>query len=447
MYRIAATFAAVTALAFAPGAHAQATQEICPHVGTAPNPSCITQPLPGEGWIVSGVTRADPAKLDLYRSLVPAPYVMHEDPMVAFIAFRLDVPGIFSSGTADPDDGYGETSVMIRVRNGGESGWFPLATPVNDQSQYDAGRWVGIPKWLADLTLIRSGDTWTGTSTVPDQPTQVFERVSWSPTAPTTAPDRELASALTRFAVFDDPMFTTVKPWDVPAESRYPERVKFTISAYVPEGPRPEPQPGTAVADVSHTIGPDSLPRWRDLVPEGPQAMPGMFWRGKGVVYVSSERADGSLGPPGDLDSSGAGPGGRQPGGSSGEAGGTCHDGLAPRSRLLRRAVRVTRRGVRVSGRARDRGCAGIGRVDVSVARRVGARRCRFLTPAGRLGAARDCRRPRFLRARGNSSWRLRIGARLPLGRYWVTVRVADKAGNAERRRTRGRNLLRLRVR
>jgi hypothetical protein len=58
---------------------------------------------------------------------------------------------------------------------------------------------------------------------------------------------------------------------------------------------------------------------------------------------------------------------------------------------------------------------------------------CRFLDPHGRLGRPRRCSKPILLRARGTAHWRLKLNARgLPRGRYRVTVRAFDTAGNRE---------------
>ncbi|MEA2368868.1 MAG: hypothetical protein QOH38_1586, partial [Thermoleophilaceae bacterium] len=112
-----------------------------------------------------------------------------------------------------------------------------------------------------------------------------------------------------------------------------------------------------------------------------------------------------------------------------------CVDRLAPRSRLLkgRRGVRFRHRRLRLRGTARDRGCAGLARVAVAVARRK-HHRCRYLKRNGRLGKRRSCARPRFVVARGRRTWRLRTRHRLPRGRYTVRTRAADRAGHRERR-------------
>jgi hypothetical protein len=97
-----------------------------------------------------------------------------------------------------------------------------------------------------------------------------------------------------------------------------------------------------------------------------------------------------------------------------------------------------------VRGIARDRGCAGLRAVLVSV-QTVRHGRCRFVAANGRLLPLRSCARPLRLRARGTRSWKLQLKAKLPRGRYRVQVRAVDRRGNLEALRS--RNVVRLRVR
>lgn len=86
-----------------------------------------------------------------------------------------------------------------------------------------------------------------------------------------------------------------------------------------------------------------------------------------------------------------------------------CRDRRRPRVAI--RQVAVGRERVRVSGRARDRGCAGLARVDVALRR------------AGRA--------PRRWTARGTRRWSLRTRVVTRRGRYAVRARAIDRAGNA----------------
>jgi hypothetical protein len=131
--------------------------------------------------------------------------------------------------------------------------------------------------------------------------------------------------------------------------------------------------------------------------------------------------------------------------GGKGGLAASCRDRRRPSSKLARARVRLKRGRVSVRGRSRDRGCAKLGAVLVSIGRPVGHHRCRFLQANGRLGPAVPCRRPVLLRATGTRTWRLATKAKLPRGTYRVLVRAIDRRGNRERPSR--RNHLRTRVR
>jgi hypothetical protein len=107
-----------------------------------------------------------------------------------------------------------------------------------------------------------------------------------------------------------------------------------------------------------------------------------------------------------------------------------CRDRAAPRVTLRR--LRLGRRLEALAGRGSDLACgrrARVSRIQVSL-RRASGRRCRFLGPSGRLGAATDCGRRTYLPARGRTRWSLRRSVRLAQGRYELRVRATDRAGN-----------------
>ena len=134
-----------------------------------------------------------------------------------------------------------------------------------------------------------------------------------------------------------------------------------------------------------------------------------------------------------------------------------CVDGAAPSSRFARRrAVVASRRGIRLRGTARDRGCRTSGtsvkHVLVAIMRRRGrgSGRCRHLQRSGRFSATRSCRRPTYLRARGRTSWRFTMKRALPKGTYTARSRGVDVAGNVERKsrkRGRARNFVTFKIR
>ena len=128
-----------------------------------------------------------------------------------------------------------------------------------------------------------------------------------------------------------------------------------------------------------------------------------------------------------------------------------CRDRIRPRSSFLRKAVKRTRRGIRIRGRASDRGCGRRGRgrvthVMVAIARRYGKRtyRCSYLQKLSRneehtrhlrLSRRRSCRKKTYIAAAGTTKWRYQIKARLPRGLYNVRTRAIDSSTNWERRR------------
>ncbi len=129
-------------------------------------------------------------------------------------------------------------------------------------------------------------------------------------------------------------------------------------------------------------------------------------------------------------------------------AGAQCDDRTAPRLSVAARRLKLTRRGVAVSGRSTDRGCRGataalsrqgrVARVEIAIARRV-AGGCRFLLRSGRLGTTQRCARRSYLATRRSGSrWSVSKAARLPRGRNRVVVRATDAAGNV---RTIGRDV------
>ena len=95
------------------------------------------------------------------------------------------------------------------------------------------------------------------------------------------------------------------------------------------------------------------------------------------------------------------------------------------------RRVRLGRRSVLVSGTTSRPACAQTAAaraVRVSVALRLRAGRCRFLTKRGRLGSSRRCSNAVYLRAKGSRSWRLSLKrARLQRGRYVVRVKTGTR--------------------
>jgi hypothetical protein len=116
-----------------------------------------------------------------------------------------------------------------------------------------------------------------------------------------------------------------------------------------------------------------------------------------------------------------------------------CADRKRPATVLQRRRSAISATRLLLRGSASDRGCAAdaktreragaLRKVSVAVALKSGTR-CRYASRKGTLGAARSCRQPVFLTARGSRSWRLELRGSFKPGTYVVSVRATDSAGN-----------------
>jgi hypothetical protein len=138
----------------------------------------------------------------------------------------------------------------------------------------------------------------------------------------------------------------------------------------------------------------------------------------------------------------------------SSRSGGACVP-PRPTSRINKRAVRVSPRGLSVSGTAAELSCvdatgaaarkARVQRVLVAVYRMVKQGRCRYLLASGRLSALRGCTRPIAFRARGTGQWTLRRRLHIPGGTYLIRADAVDGFGHHQRHS--GASVLRVRVR
>ena len=108
----------------------------------------------------------------------------------------------------------------------------------------------------------------------------------------------------------------------------------------------------------------------------------------------------------------------------------SCADRLRPSARLSR--AKLTRNGVKLSGRATDRGCGRVANVAVAVAK-VSGKKCRFLSSLKRFTEPRSCKKPLYLSAKGATKWSYSVKTKLGKGRYVVMARATDTAGNRSR--------------
>jgi hypothetical protein len=103
-----------------------------------------------------------------------------------------------------------------------------------------------------------------------------------------------------------------------------------------------------------------------------------------------------------------------------------------PYARFNRKDVRRARHGqagskLRLRGTARVRkGCGRIKSVSVSVARKAGKKRCRYLKRNGSFSKKVSCKRPAYIKARGTTKWRFTSKRALRRGTYTLRVRSID---------------------
>jgi dienelactone hydrolase len=131
------------------------------------------------------------------------------------------------------------------------------------------------------------------------------------------------------------------------------------------------------------------------------------------------------------------------------------HCTALPTSRIAKRAVRVTRHGFFVRGRASERKCRAatpaiedqehVAHVFVSIYRPYRHGRCRFLRADGQLTAKRACAKPVEFRARGMGVWSLRRHQHIPRGTYLIRADAVD--GLDHHQRHSGASVVRVRVR
>ncbi|MEA2435512.1 MAG: hypothetical protein QOF65_68 [Thermoleophilaceae bacterium] len=129
------------------------------------------------------------------------------------------------------------------------------------------------------------------------------------------------------------------------------------------------------------------------------------------------------------------GGGGGTNNGGGGNTPGGCTDKLAPQSSISRKALRASRKkGIKASGTSKDRGCAGLRRVDLVIAKLSG-KKCQFVRSNGRLTYRRKCRRLLLIRVHGTGKWSINLKRKMPPGSYRMTASGLDKKNNREHQR------------
>lgn len=273
------------------GTHPQEVADALCERGAKIDSDCVNIPIPGQAWVVAALTKPRPGAEKLYDSLIRPPYKPAAQRQVAVLSSRLDIPGDASmTRDTDPGAGYQEGSIAIRVSlppmEAGypwTDGWLVLVQPINDYSQYEAGREVGIPKYLADMTTTKTAKGWRqvsiGFGAGPGQDKGIGSTtvkgggrliIDWT-TDKVKASEQQIAD-VERWSVFGDPLVGHKRPFDDPKfDVTKPWLTKFTSTAYVPAT--------QAAAFTPLTAGPDLEVGQTDVVLEG--TIPGT----KGVPF------------------------------------------------------------------------------------------------------------------------------------------------------------------
>ncbi len=305
-----------------PGLQPGFTDALCPRpVDT----DCATIAYPAiDVWSVSAIlpvknTDAAPDAEAVYDSLVPEPFTVPAERELAVLMFRLDIPtNPTSTATTDPGEGYAEGSVAIKVGFPAahgfpySEGFWNLAQPLNDPAQYEGGRSIGLPKYMAEAEVRRNADgTWTagaedwgkvdvaspGSEPVPGGNTL---QIDWSPGTPPTGADTD---ALWRWAQYGDPLFVQTVPYDE-VGSHDPAMVKFTTTGLtplfgVPRTPAseyPDPEIGTATVtlegDIPGAGNALTAASFSDLIAPGPHTVGGAFAYARGHAFLTIDNLE-----------------------------------------------------------------------------------------------------------------------------------------------------------
>ncbi len=298
-------------------------ESLCPRAA-APDPDCYTIALPAEVWATAAAIpiKDDPAAIKAYDSLIPEPFFPIPDRReIGVLMFRLDTtPSPARDIDTDPGPGYAEGSVAIRVgfpaqdRYPYREGWWDLAQPLNDQSQYGAGRDIGLPKYMADAGLrIDANGTWRahatdwgpsdaeapGSSTVPGANELHIEWTADEPGA-----DKERREQLWTWGQYGEPLFVQTPPYDEQGEHE-PALVKFTTVSTLPvhgapASPvtmAPDPRIGTAKVTLDGTT-PAGID-FAELIGPGVHQVAGTSAFTRGFAFITSDNLANNQGEAG----------------------------------------------------------------------------------------------------------------------------------------------------
>jgi hypothetical protein len=193
-------------------------------------------------------------------------------------------------------------------------GWLVLAQPINDFGQYQSGRDVGIPKYMADMSIEQTDTGWrqsaVNMATTADQSARPGAEtgegtdlvIDWHASAP-EATEEQVADN-ERWVIFGGPLLGHDAPFDEVDGPGAPALTKFTPSAYVPatstlaitpftQGPWIEM--GTATVTLDGIIPVVGVP-WSDLVgSEQLTDVPAAYAQINGALYMTFDGLENNL--------------------------------------------------------------------------------------------------------------------------------------------------------
>jgi Acetoacetate decarboxylase (ADC) len=104
-----------------------------------------------------GITAAfTPTDLTLYRSLLPKQFDMPQSPLAA-------VAVVYYYDVTLPLTPYHEGYVLLQCQYQGETGWYVLTMPLDDETANLGGRALGFPKYIANKIVLDEGlGSWSG---------------------------------------------------------------------------------------------------------------------------------------------------------------------------------------------------------------------------------------------------------------------------------------------
>ncbi len=98
----------------------------------------------------------EPAAVELYARLLPAPFTVPDRPLVIVAAAD------YLKAAPWPLTRWQEWGVLLKCEWRGKPGWYPVTTPVTKWLPMSAGRYLGYPKYIADsISVARHGDSWS----------------------------------------------------------------------------------------------------------------------------------------------------------------------------------------------------------------------------------------------------------------------------------------------